>query len=288
MKKLNTFWNTFQNSLLDFNYYKDIAKASFWFSFKYLLFLLVCLSLVRSVQLGMRYSKVKNKIPSYISLGRNELIKLYPKELELRISNGKLFTNVKEPYFIEFPKILGNSEGKHLAVIDTKGVADNYPKYNTIILATRNALVYPDKQQGNISSTKMYYFSEVKRSLYIDYSLYSKLIQSMDPFMAKLPVYIDKLVIIGLFLFPFFGGLFWLFGVLFGLLFLTLLVWIMEKILKISFGYKTLFRLGMHGITWSVLFTFLLELTNQTVPNLFSIIFLAWMGFVLYKLKLSA
>lgn len=285
MKKLNTFWITFQRSLLDFNYYKDIAKATYWFSFKYLLFLLICLSLVRSVQLGINYSKIKNKIPSYISMGRNELLGLYPKELELRISNGKLFTNVVEPYFIEFPKVFGNVDGKHLAVIDTKGVADNYPKYNAFVLATRQALVYPDKQQGDVTSTKMYYFSDLKRSLYIDYTLYSKILKNMDPFIAKLPMYIDRSVIIGLLLLPFFGGLFWLSGTLFALLFLTSLVWLMEKILKTSYGYKTLFRLGMHGVTWSILFSFMLDITNQSIPYLYNLIFIVWMGFVLFKNK---
>lgn len=285
MKKLTTFWNTFQKSLLDLHYYKDIAKASFWFSFKYLFFLLICLSLVRSVQLGIQYSKIKNKIPSYISMGRNELLGLYPKKLELRISNGKLYTNVDEPYFIKFPKVFGNMDGKHLAVIDTKGVADNYPKYNALILATRQALVYPDKQQGNALSTKMYYFSDFKRSLYVDHSLYSKLIQTADPFIKKLPELIDTFVVIGLILFPFFGGLFWLFGTLFALSFLTLLVWLMEKILKTRYGYKTLFRLGMHGITWPILFSFMLNITNQSVPYLYNLIFIVWMGFVLLKNK---
>jgi len=288
MKKLNTFWNTFQRSLLDLHYYKDIVKASYWFSFKYLLFLLICLSLVRSVQLGIQYSKIRNKIPSYITTGKKELTSLYPKELELRISNGKLYTNVMEPYIIDFPQFIGKVEGKHLAVIDTKGIADNYPKYNAFVLATRQALIYPDKQQGDVTSTKMYYFSDLKRSLYIDHSLYSKVIQSADPFIKKLPKLIDTFVIGGLLLLPFFGGLVWLSGILFGLVFLTILVWLMEKIAKTTYGYKTLFRLGMHGVTWSILFSFLLDITNQSVPYLYNLIFIVWMGFVLYKLKLSA
>jgi len=220
-------------------------------------------------------------------MGKQELVTLYPKELELRVSNGKLYTNVAEPYFIEFPGIFGNMDGKHLVVIDTKGIADNYPKYNTLILATRQALVYPDKQQGGVISTKMYYFSDFKRSLYIDHALYRRMVQSADPFIKKLPKIIDTFVIVGLIVLPPFGGLFWLSSTLFGLIFLTILVWIMEKITKTSFGYKTLFRLGMHGITWSILFSFIMDITNQQVPYVYNLIFIAWMGFILYKLKLS-
>lgn len=283
MQKLKTFWYSFQNSLLNPSYYQEIAKARYWFSFKYLFFLLVILSLVRSVQLGTAYFLVRDKIPSYIAIGKTELLQLYPKELELRISNGKLYTNVAEPYTVEIPTVLGDNGGKHLIVIDTKGKADDYLKYNTLVLATRQAVVYPDKQQGDRITTQMYYFSELKRSLYIDYSLYKKGIDAMSPYLDKLPRVIDVSVIIGLLLLPFFGGLFWTSETLFGLVFLTGIVWVIEKLVKTSYGYKTLFRMGMHGVSWAILFTFILDITNQKVDNIYSIIFVIWMTFVLYK-----
>ena len=285
MKKLNTFWNSFQKSLLDVGYYKEIAKASYWFSFKYLLFLLICLSLIRSVQLGISYSSIRKNIPSYISTGMKELKNVYPKELELRISNGKLYTNVQEPYTIEFPKILGDVESKHLIVIDTKGSADDYPKYNSIILATRQAVVFPDKQQGNNVTTKLYYFSDLKRSLYIDHAVYSKIIDTLNPIAAKLPKLIDIVVIVSVILFPLVGGLFWQSGVMFGLVFLTIGIWIINKIANTSYGYKALYRLGMHGITWSILFSFLLDITHQKVNYAYEFIYIAWMTFVLVKNK---
>ncbi len=286
MKKFATFWTSFQKSLLDYTYYKDIAKASYWSSFKYLLFLLVCLSLVRTIQLGVGYTFMRKNIPSYVAIGQKELAAFYPRELELRISNGNLYTNVKEPYVIEFPKIFGDSEGKHLIVIDTKGTADDYPKYNTIILATKKALVFPGKEQASRTTTQLYYFSDLKRSVYMDHTEYTKMIQSLNPFFSKLPKLIDQLVVIGLILFPFFGGLLWVSSTLFGLTFLTIVIWLVEKIIKTSsYGYKTLFQMGMHGLTWSILFTFLLEITNQKVSFLYNLIFIAWMIFVLIKNK---
>ncbi len=285
MKKLTTFWYSFQKSLLDPQYYRDIARASFRFSFKYLFLLLVCLSLVRSVQLGYRYSKVHNKIPSYIATGKSILLQLYPKELELRISNGKLYTNVVEPYVINFPPQFGDMGVKHFIVIDTNGVADNYPKYNTLVLATRQALVYPDQQQGNKTTTQMYYFSDMKQSVYIDYSIYTKMVQSLNPFVAKLPHLIALIVVGSLVIFPIVGGFFWLLGVLFGLLLLTLFTWLMAKIFKVSYTYKTLYRLGMHAVTWSILFSFILDMTHVQVPSLYNLIFVVWMGFILFMIR---
>lgn len=285
MKKFSTFWHVFQRSLLEPTYYRDIAKTSYWFSFKYLFFLLICLSLIRSVQLGVQYAKIKDKIPSYISVAKNELLNLYPKELELRISNGKLYTNVEEPYVIEFPRILGDVDGKHMIVIDTKGSGDEYPKYNALILVTRQALVYPDKQQGGSLSTRMYYFKDLKRSLYIDYTIYKSLIRNMDPFIAKLPQIINTGVIIGILLLPLVGGFFWTSSILFGLIFLTLFVWLIEKIMKTSYKYKTLFRMGIHGSTWPILFVFLMDSTNKSIPYLYNIIFIVWMTIILYYLR---
>ncbi len=162
MQKIKTFWYSFQRSLLDVSYYRDIAKSSLQFSLQYLFFLLVCLSLIRSIQLGFGYTLVRKSIPSFIQMGMKEIAQLYPKELELRISNGKLYTNVQEPYIIEFPKAVKMPE-KHLLVIDTEGSADEYPQYNTILLATRQSLVYPDRQVGNNLTTKLYYFKDLKK-----------------------------------------------------------------------------------------------------------------------------
>lgn len=285
MKKLNTFWYSFQKSLLDLNYYKDIIKTSYWFSFKYLLFLLICLSLVRSVQLGLEFGKIRNKIPGYIQMAKSELLNLYPQELELRISNGRLYTNVVEPYYVDFPAKFGNMEGKHLAVIDTEASPTEYKQYNTLILATRDVIVYPDKQQGDSVTTKMYFFSDLKKSLYLDHVIYTRIINSLNPLLAKLPSYVEIAVITALILLPLFGGLFWTSSTLFGLIFLTILVWIMSKIIGVKLGYKALFRLGMHGVTWPILFSFLLDLTHQPIPYIFNLIFALWMGFVLFRMK---
>jgi len=145
--------------------------------------------------------------------------------------------------------------------------------------------VYPDKQQGNIISTKMYYFSDLKRSLYIDYFEYSKIIRSLSPYLDNLPQLVDKAVIVGLVFLPFLGGVLWTSVTLLGLSLLTLIIWLVAKIMKSSYEYNALFRMGMHGVTWSILFTFLLEMTNQQVPYLYNLIFIGWMMFVLTKLN---
>lgn len=287
MKKLTTFWYSFQKSLLDLSYYKDIVKTSYWFSFKYLFFLLTILTIARSFQLGLEYGKVRNRIPEYIQIAKQELTALYPSELELRISNGKLYTNVEEPYVLDFPARFGDMDGKHLLVIDTLASPAAYKEYNTLVLATREVLIYPDRQQGNRTTTQMYFFSDIKRSVYVDHTVYTKMINTLNPLFEKLPRVIEITVIALLILLPLFGGLFWTSGVLFGLLFLTVTVWIMAKIMRVTLGYKTLYRLGMHGVTWSILFTFILDMTNQPIPHIFNLIFVLWMGTVLYRLRSS-
>lgn len=286
--KLSTFWTTFQRSLLDFGYYKDVAKASFWFSYKYILLLLICLSVIRSAQLGFLYTTARNKIPSYIATGKRELINVYPKELELRISNGRLYTNVSEPYIIEIPKVFGEVQDRHLIVIDTSASPTAYKSYNTYVLATRDVVVYPNRQRnGGAETTQMYFFSDLKRSMYMDYSGYVKIINQLNPIIAKLPKLIDIVVTVCIFLLPFLGGLLWTSSVLFGLLFLTIFTWIIGKIVGSQYGYKALFRLGIHASTWPILFSFLLDITNQKVDYLYNIIFIGWMTFIIVKNKVK-
>jgi hypothetical protein len=60
-------------------------------------------------------------------------------------------------------------------------------------------------------------------------------------------------------------------------------MWVIEKIVKTNFGYKSLFLMGIHAATWSILFTFLMEMTGIKLDFIFNTIFIVWMTFVLVK-----
>lgn len=287
MNKFKTFLYSVKRTLFDPLYYGDILTSSFWFSFKYLWMFLTIILIMHAVQLGIGYGLVRKEIPVGIQKVEKAASNFYPNELELRISNGRLYTNVEEPYAIDAPSSWGTMDGRHLIVIDTKGAIDNYPEYNTWILATRTALVYPDSSKNGktANSHQLFYFSELKRSLYIDKSIYTSLLKEAHPFILKLPFYIDIAVACALVFMTLLGGFFWEIGVLFGLVFLTGIVWFIAWVMRSGLTYKSLFKMGMHGISWAILADQIMGVTSQQVPYAYAIVYILWMIVVMVSLK---
>src|SRR3989339_1569285 len=98
MNPLKTFFYSFKKSLFEPKYYKDVAKVSFWFSFKYLWFLFFILIIFKSIFLGGQYLKSRPQIQPEVNRLLTYAENFYPRGLELKIRNGQLSTNVKEPY----------------------------------------------------------------------------------------------------------------------------------------------------------------------------------------------
>jgi signal peptidase I len=100
-----------------------------------------------------------DKISSYISE------ELYPAELSITITNGRISTNVREPYHITISpdKIFDlfstkdNPEDRvtkmRLLSIDTKAKIEDFDRYQTYALLTGSSLVY--KRNGNITVTPL-------------------------------------------------------------------------------------------------------------------------------------
>lgn len=288
MKKLKAFWYILKRSLLDPLYYKELLSTSFGFSYKYLWTLLTFLVVTSLIPLIGLYISNRPQIPETLRGIRSTLISLYPDELELRISNGKLYTNVDEPYIIPVPSKWGDLGKQNLAVIDTQATVEDYPDTDAFVLATRNAIVYPDRGSNNESmttTTRVFYFREITRSVYVDKDTYNRIFIQLDPYIEKAPIIIDWVVFIGALTLPLLGGLVWSTGVLLGLLFNSFFIFIIARILKFRLTYGQTYRLGMHGITWSLLTQALLTLTKQDMPHAPSLVFFLWMSVVFMSLR---
>lgn len=286
MKKLKAFWYILRRSLLDPLYYKELLSVSFGFSYKYIWMLLTCLVVVGLIPIAGSYISYRSQIPSKLQEIKTTVLSLYPNELELRISNGKLYTNVDEPYAIPIPKSWGDMGKESLLVIDTSATVEDYPDTNAFMLATRNALVYPDRGSNAESySTRVFYFREIPRSIYMDKDRYETILYQLDPYIQKAPLIIDWVVAIIVIIAPWFGGLMWSVVVLIGLIFNTFFLYLTARILRLSYSYGQLYRLAMHGVTWSLLTQLLLTITKQEIPYASSVVFFLWMGVVFLSLK---
>jgi len=285
MNPFQTFFYSLKRSLFDPKYYKkDIAKANFWFSYKYLLFLLLILVFVRSFSLAGAY--LKNR--PYIQPGVNRILtyaeKLYPANLELKLRGGKLSTNVKEPYIYNLDHKLKVENTRHLLVIDTKGSIENYPTYNTYVLATKNAVVYPSKARNNdIEQTSVYYFLDMKQDVTLNQRIFNNFLNTFRPYTYKALFFIDWLVLVLVSLFLIFGSFFWASAVMFGLLIMTFFVWIVSLIFKKKYNYGTLYRFGMHAVTWPIIITEAMKYLGLIVPGVYPIAFFVFIFIVLFS-----
>lgn len=285
MNPFQTFFYSLKKSLFDSKYYKkDIAKASFWFSYKYLLFLLLILVFIRSFSLGALYLKNRPFIQPRVNRVLAYAEKLYPANLELKLRDGKLLTNVKEPYIYDLDHKLKIDNTRHLLVIDTKGSIENYPTYNTYVLATRNAVVYPSKaQNNNIEQTSVYYFSNIKQDVTLNQRIFNDFLNSIRPYANKALFFVDWLVLIFISLYLIFGSVLWASAVMFGLLIMTFFVWIVNLIFNKKYNYGTLYRFGMHAVTWPIIISEVMKYFSLFLPGVYLITFFIFIFIVLFS-----
>lgn len=286
MKPLKTFFYSLKQSLFNPSYYKDVVKVKFWFSFKYLWFLLMVLVLIKSVSFGASYVKNRPYIAPGVNNIMNRVSDLYPGNLKLKIIKGQLSTNAEEPYVFDLEEQKQWGDSRHLLIIDTQGSIEDYPYYNTYILATKKAVVYPSKSQNNnIQQTSVFYFRDLKQNFVVDKNVYDNLLNVVRPYTQKAPLFIDWLVVTGLTLFLLFGSLFWSLGIMLGLVFLTVVVWLIAKLIGVHYSYGSFYKIGMHAVSWPIIASEIIKYLKSPFPNFFSIIFFLWMITILFSIK---
>jgi hypothetical protein len=290
MNKLKTFIRTFVKSLASPKYYRDVLKAKWSFSLKYLIVLLFIVNILTAIKVGTLVNKYYPQAAPFINEVKQIIVDFYPKELVLTIKKQKITTNVKEPFYIEFPEQLSKIIAgyyKHLIVIDTKGKVDDYKKYESLLLVTADKLVTPDDRgQGNYQvvplSDKL---TEVPDGTKINKNLYDEAVGKILPYFDRIARYIYALILIGIVLIPFIGTAFGLFEKLIYLLPAAFLLWLLAKILKKKLSYGKVYCLGIHGLTLPIIVTLALSIFNFHIPLLYSLIFFVWMIVVLVQIK---
>lgn len=282
MHKITTFAQTLKKSLTNPGYYSDILSAPFPFSLKYLFALLFFIALIRGIAFSVAFVPTVPKVPGYIDESKQIIKNLYPPGLTVTIKDGSLRSNVDEPYYIPFPARF-NVKDMNLVAIDTKASVDSFKKYNTVFLVTKNALAYPDSD--NKESYKVYPFSDVKGFVIINREAYDRIVNAIIPYFKYYPLAIVAIFIFLLLIVPLFGSFFSLSGALLYLLVLTLLTQLISKFMKVGLTYSQAFRLGMHGLTFSLLFNMLKSMIGVTIPYTYTAPFVIWMVIVFSQIK---
>ncbi len=282
MKKLKTFLYTFKNSLTSPNYYFDILKAPFYFSFKYFAFLFGFLSLISALALSVFL--YTNGQP-YIDKLKQNLPQAYPDELVLKIKDGEVSANVEEPYFIplrsdifpqEMVQGLENQPIHNIAVINTQAEPSTINDYQTFILLTKNHIAF----QGSDKEIRVQSLEEVE-----DFTLTKEVVENG---WQKVKPYLNWIIPLFILLSLIFLPLITVAGKLIYLLVFSLTTFIFIKLFKLkNINYSKTLQLNLHAITLPTVIMALFQVlgANLQIPFFQSIILLIFNLIIITTLK---
>ena len=248
-------------------FYRGLREKKLSFSLKYFFSLIIAFSLALTVLFSFEI------IPVVVNFVRGigpTVISYYPDELSLTISNGKVSTNVAEPYLIKMPEELkGENNFANLLVIDTKNgfTPERFNGYDTLALLNQNSIAYTTKN-GEIRFEPLSNLPNIVIDKGLVRSLVTRL-EHMAKWATPLLVFAIILFMFLAFVFLFSLKLVWLF---LGALFVMLLAWLK----KTRVNYSQAYRIGIHAMTISLFFTVLTFLGVPRVTFLFTLVFLVF------------
>ena len=254
------FFKNIKNSIYNSSYYNSVIANPFASSLKYFLLFILLLSLLTTIILS--FTAIP-KIKSSIDTVSKEILRYYPDELEIVIKEGKVSTNVQEPYFIK----TSVSGLENILVIDTKALfsLENFRDYKTACLLTEESLACYDQNQ-TIKIIPLTNISDFK----LNKSIVSSFLTKIQPFFK---LFYPFLILV-FFMVIFIASLWRMIYLFFG----ALLILLVAKVKKVDIGYKKSYQIGLYLMTAPFLINFLIKYVLEplgvplNIPYLFTIV----------------
>lgn len=244
MGALRTLGHVTAKSFTTPAYYADILKVSLWFSLKFYLVFWFAFSLATCLVVVPRVLTVVNNAITVIPA---ELVKLYPAELEITINNGRVSTNVVEPYYYPFSnfedimqnisdRILGATTANYdyLFVIDTQASIDTFENLNSYALLTADHFVYYN-DKGNVEIVSLKNIADFT----LNRQIIDSFINKIQPYLLYIPSLVGALIVIGIFLFIAWSQLIYI-------MLFTCLTWLIAQLISMKLTYMKSFQLTVH------------------------------------------
>jgi hypothetical protein len=268
------FFKNIGSSIHSPKFYSDLPKKSFKQSFGYFFLLILLLT---SIHLIFLIKPLFVEAPKAIQNVAQDLINCFPKDLELKIVEGKASVNKEEPYFISACK--GNG---FLAVIDTKTPysSEKFEALKVPIWITKDAVIY---KKSNVEN-RTYNLSKIK-----DFNLNKNTISSYqkmyEPYLKFVGPVLFTLTALGIYILYIFR--------LVHLLILALIIWLMSKIFNKTLNYSTSYKIGLYAITLGLIVDLAVNLTSKYThffgfPFMVTILTLAVVFVNLFQSKTSS
>ena len=250
------FFKTIANSIYSPEFYKSLVKGEYKSSFGYFfLFILICAVLKTAFIMPQIFV-----FQDVVATMGAEAVEKFPADLKVMIKNGKVSTNVEEPYFVPVPESKDANSAlagiKNLIVIDTKTPysAEQLDKYKTLAWLTSDSVFYSRERSGKIETFAL---TGVK-DFTLDKSFLDSKFKTFSPLFKMIGPLLVVLAMIGIYV-AYISQLLYLF-------FLALLVWLVATVMKIKLDYWVAYRVGVHAITASLLVGLIFTLIQIWVP----------------------
>ncbi len=255
------FLKTILDSIYSPKFYSDVTKKSFKSSFGYFFLLILLLTAFHLITL---ISPLLIEAPVQLQGFVQDTINCFPKDLEVKITNGQVNINAEEPYFISACK-----GGAYLAVIDTKTpfFSDKFDQYKVAAWVTKDSVIY---KKDNVES-RTYSLAKIK-----DFKLNKEVLNSyqkmLEPYLKFIGPILLLLSFIGIYLAYSFR--------LLQLLLLASLIWLLGKIFKHTFSFGQSYKISLYAVTLGLIVDLVVSLTSRWTyfhgfPFMFSILTLA-------------
>ncbi len=151
MDKLRTFHSTLVKSCTKFEYYKDVVKAPFSFSLKYLAFLVFVTTAIQILSISANSALLLPQLPSLFSNLNTKLDSAFEKDLVITLKKGVVSINKPTPYTIDFPDFTSALGLDHAVTFDPDAQINDFISLNTFVLVTDTEIAYREYASSTAS-----------------------------------------------------------------------------------------------------------------------------------------
>ncbi len=237
------FLKTIQDSIYSPKFYSSVSGKSFKSSFGYFFLLILFLTVIHLVTL---ISPLFIEAPASLQKLATEVIDCFPKDLDLKITNGQATSSAKEPYFISC------KDSQPILVIDTKTPfsSDKFDQYKAAAWVTKDAVVYKksslETRSYNLNKVKDFKLNkEVLNSYYKTFSPYLKFVGPILLLLSFVGIYLAYSLR------------------LLQLLLLASLIWLLSRIFKYTLSFGQSYKISLYAITLGLIVDLAVSLTSR-------------------------
>lgn len=230
-KKLN-FFKTAKNAIINFDEYKNFAEEKLGITIKYILKLVFIFSLIVSISLTYRITQEINKT-----------IQIYKDECpEFRFENNTLMIDDENKQFIKgdengYIGILINSEKEKLNEIQETS------NYQVVVAALKDKIVIKNYEGVETSIT----YEQLSNGYDINRINKEEILKVITG-NEMTEVYVSFIVISSIYLY-----VAYLIQILFDILLLSVVGYLLSKIVGVKFKYKSIFNMSAYALTLSII-----------------------------------